>query len=907
MSVDQNQSNVLVVLPQQPNPQSSDDYWSMSETPVRRYHAAGLANLGNTCFMNSTLQCLAHTTPLQRYFLTGDYDRDLNKDNPLGTGGELATQFAQLLGELWNQRQAVVYPRNFKYTLGQHAEQFMGYDQHDSQELATYLLDALHEDTNRVTKKPYVEKPEQEENETDQEASDKAWSLHLQREDSKIVDNFVGQIKSRVQCNTPGCGRVSTTFDPFMYLSVPIPGSSERVITITFVPLDPMRRAVQMTLTLNKNSSIGELVKRMRAKLAEAGHIAHEEALPMEDLQPVDVWQGEIYSVLDMDKGLDTIRDNDVTCVYELFPVKEIRQLVEMSVQQADHEGGDWSAFRPKRYKLDLALATHFRNCDLVKELSKYSHNPLEVIRVFNVKRSDDEARINYYKRFVGFLDLCYSELDKDTNVPKRPRIDDEAITTSGEEEPIEALRNRSDTSSMFKNVNTVHDLAILEALAFKLRENLLAAEKNKRKEHPDGILLRVGVRKAAAYARDQVKAAPLLLRVPPGMTVFGLREELAARLRRVLRTGHAAAKSESGQSTAESGAVRDDTDIEAGLGGFGEPGLLLMRYIPMTYEQKSSSTYRANTVAQTLGSIEKYDERSASQALQSHDDEKKTIAEVIGENGAVNLEWPQTLFESSFNLDEYEKVETIGLNEEEARLAKKKASSVTTVLDCIEKYCQKEQLEESEMWYCSRCKNHVRAWKQFHLYRAPPVLIVHLKRFQFSASTHRRDKISAFIDFPLEDLDLTEHTMHFEEGQKPVYDCFAVSNHYGGLGGGHYTAYAQTGDGSWCHYDDSRVSTAVDPKEVISEAAYVLYYRRKDVPWNSDFLQSLQTVGPRPAVIDDLMPIEKPPSTGNSSNAAIVDEGDTMEVEDDFNSLDFETDDRQSPIPDSNDELPLQ
>lgn len=59
------------------------------------------------------------------------------------------------------------------------------------------------------------------------------------------------------------------------------------------------------------------------------------------------------------------------------------------------------------------------------------------------------------------------------------------------------------------------------------------------------------------------------------------------------------------------------------------------------------------------------------------------------------------------------------------------------------------------------------------------------------------------------------------------MYDMFAVSNHFGGLGGGHYTAFCRMDDGSWQCFDDSHVSP-VDESTVQSKSAYVLFFRRR-------------------------------------------------------------------------------
>ncbi|XP_042476654.1 ubiquitin carboxyl-terminal hydrolase 8-like isoform X2 [Macadamia integrifolia] len=146
----------------------------------------GLQNLGNTCFMNSAIQCLAHTPKLVDYFL-GDYRREINQDNPLGMDGELALAFGDLLQKLWAPGAAPVTPRVFKSKLAHFAPQFSGFNQHDSQELLAFLLDGLHEDLNRVKCKPYIEAKDAD-SRPDGEVADEYWQNHLARNDSIIVD-----------------------------------------------------------------------------------------------------------------------------------------------------------------------------------------------------------------------------------------------------------------------------------------------------------------------------------------------------------------------------------------------------------------------------------------------------------------------------------------------------------------------------------------------------------------------------------------------------------------------------------------------------------------------------------------------------------------------------------------------
>ncbi|KAK1157595.1 ubiquitin carboxyl-terminal hydrolase 32-like [Acipenser oxyrinchus oxyrinchus] len=210
--------------------------------------ATGLSNLGNTCFMNSSIQCVSNTQPLTQYFISGRHLYELNRTNPLGMRGHMAKCYGDLVQELWSGTQKNVAPLKLRWTIAKYAPRFNGFQQQDSQELLAFLLDGLHEDLNRVHDKPYAELKDSD-GRPDWEVAAEAWENHLRRNRSIVVDLFHGQLKSQVKCKT--CGHISARFDPFNFLSLPLPMDSYMHLEITVIKLDgstPIRYGLRLNM-----------------------------------------------------------------------------------------------------------------------------------------------------------------------------------------------------------------------------------------------------------------------------------------------------------------------------------------------------------------------------------------------------------------------------------------------------------------------------------------------------------------------------------------------------------------------------------------------------------------------------------------------------------------------------------
>ncbi|XP_072210893.1 ubiquitin carboxyl-terminal hydrolase 2 isoform X2 [Excalfactoria chinensis] len=188
----------------------------------------GLRNLGNTCFMNSILQCLSNTKELRDYCLQNQYLRDLNNNSRMRTA--LMSEFAKLIQLLWTSSpNDSVSPSEFKTQIQRYAPRFVGYNQQDAQEFLRFLLDGLHSEVNRVLVRPRAN-ADTLDHLPDDEKSRQMWRRYQEREDSRVSDLFVGQLKSSLTCSE--CGYCSTAFDPFWDLSLPIPKKGYGEVTL---------------------------------------------------------------------------------------------------------------------------------------------------------------------------------------------------------------------------------------------------------------------------------------------------------------------------------------------------------------------------------------------------------------------------------------------------------------------------------------------------------------------------------------------------------------------------------------------------------------------------------------------------------------------------------------------------
>ncbi|KAL9029141.1 MAG: hypothetical protein Q9196_002587 [Gyalolechia fulgens] len=796
----------------------------------------GLSNLGNSCYMNSALQCIRSCDELTQYFLQDHYKRELNPTNPLAHNGMVAKAYASLVREMYGEGNSYAFaPKAFKNVIGKYGPSFSGYGQQDSQEFLLFLLDGLQEDLNRIQKKPYIEKPDSTDDMVNnpaalREMAEKCWDIYKARNDSVITDLFAGMYKSTVIC--PVCDKVSIIFDPFNNLTLQLPIENVWSRNFNYIPLHS--RSFMIGIDIDKNSTFKALKEQLATKTGA----------DVRRLVIAEIYRNKFYKVFKDEDTIaeERIQESDFLCVFELEdiptnwprPKKHVqkRNMLYMNHTVSEDEGlpeGD----SPQADKMLVVVYHRHTRPGLTRSQQQRAIFGIPALIVITREEARDYDAI-LRKVLANVETLTTRDFLRESDEPYQSPEDSDTVFMNTEEgdssseSKVQALSVDSEDGMVDVSMNDAN--TDTQANSRNRYPQVKSKSRSRAKMLQHGTFITPEVRNlfelsyhatgetipaSFSHVNEECKDMPSIASRIPQNTVARTQATASKIQRRLQRIGSAPPSDEDDEEMARPaqsfrtetmGSGSDDDDLP--------PVERLVQPPHQGFSRFSKSTPRTKKGLITYSRQGKHRSNTSSRDEAEPEGGDSPLIK-LGEQ--IYVDWTNEGYEALFGgtpskhdteaemrgVPTWELVELRPDPElaEKRRIRAQRRKNGVTLNDCLDEFGRAEILSENDAWYCPRCKEHRRASKTFELWTAPDILVIHLKRF--SSQGRLRDKLDVTVDFPVEGLDLTGRVASQDEDRSPIYDLFAVDNHYGGLGGGHYTAFAKNFfDGKWYEYN---------------------------------------------------------------------------------------------------------
>ena len=193
----------------------SSPHLSRHNCIINKIHANGLQNIGATCYMNATLQCLAHVEDFTKYLLQNK--ANIKKDK---YGKKLSNAFVEVLENIWENNIITYYaPNNFKNLISEMNPLFAGIQANDSKDLVLFILETMHNELNAAknVNQNNFEFIDQYNFENSLVSFMKSFKDNFR---SVVSDIFYGMYNSRMQCHN--CRIITHNIQCFNILIMPL-------------------------------------------------------------------------------------------------------------------------------------------------------------------------------------------------------------------------------------------------------------------------------------------------------------------------------------------------------------------------------------------------------------------------------------------------------------------------------------------------------------------------------------------------------------------------------------------------------------------------------------------------------------------------------------------------------------